>query len=257
MHRLSWRILLHEPRCGAENMAIDHALAAAATPVTGVLRLYRWSEPTISFGRNEPARGRYDAEGARARGVAFVRRPTGGRAVLHDRELTYAVIVPLRDVRGLRALYVRINEALRSALAELGVAARIADGAEGARAERTSAPCFLAAAPGELVVAGRKLVGSAQVRVGGALLQHGSLLLDGDQGAVLELGGGSAGAPPATLAGLLSEAPPWEAVAKAVIRGFQRTLAAGERVSALRPRETELAEAYRERYASPEWTWRR
>lgn len=257
--RLTWRVILHHPLPGADNMAIDHALAEALAPGQAVLRLYRWCEPTVSFGRNEAARGRYDDQRGRARGIAFVRRPTGGRAVLHDRELTYAAVLPLRTLGGLRAAYRWVNLALLAGLERLGVAAHLAAGDGRALGQEGAAPCFLAPAPGELVVEGRKLVGSAQGRVGGALLQHGSLLLDGGQEELLALCGacGHPSMRATTLAELLGRAPAWETVADAVLAGFRATFAGDWRVGGLTARETALAEMHRERYASPEWTWRR
>ncbi|HSR42176.1 MAG TPA: hypothetical protein VLL48_08395, partial [Longimicrobiales bacterium] len=158
-------------------MAADHALARDLPSDQAVLRLYGWSGPTLSLGRNEPARGRYDPDLARRLGVALVRRPTGGRAVLHHREVTYAVAAPVAPFGGLRSAYRAINAALVRGLARLGVPAGLAgsDAAGGGLAPDAGA-CFRAPAPGEVVVGGRKLVGSAQVRFGGTLLQHGSIL---------------------------------------------------------------------------------
>ncbi|MFW6206236.1 MAG: lipoate--protein ligase family protein, partial [Gemmatimonadota bacterium] len=110
------------PADGATNMAVDAALLesvqAGAPPV---LRLYRWSPACLSFGRNQPARGRYDRDLAEDRGIDFVRRPTGGQAVLHDDELTYAVIAPVAVIGKPRTAYAAINRALVAALRELGV----------------------------------------------------------------------------------------------------------------------------------------
>src|SRR5690606_669373 len=103
-------------------------------------------------------------------------RPTGGREVLHDRELTYAVVVPLRAFGGLRALHRLVNGALVEALRSLGVAADLAP-PDGRALRPDAGPCFGGPAEGEVTVGGRKLIGSAQVRVGGAVLQHGSLRL--------------------------------------------------------------------------------
>lgn len=245
-------------------MAIDHALAAAAVPCEAVLRVYGWSSPTVSFGRNEPARGRYDAllDGTgSAAGLDFVRRPTGGRAVLHDRELTYAVVWPLRGVRDLRALYQRVNEALRVGLTRLGVPVETAGSTLGSSQHPNGPPCFVAPAQGELVVRGRKLVGSAQCRVGHALLQHGSILMGGDQDALIEAraerGGGELAERPTTLAEVLGEEPSQAAVMEAVRWGFAVTFAGEWRVDSLRPHEIKLAEQLRRRYASNTWTWRR
>ncbi len=99
---LRWRVLRDGPLPGATNMARDHGLAASLRSGEGVLRLYQWDLPTVSFGRNEPAKGLYLEEMAKKEGVAFVRRPTGGRAVLHHQELTYALVFPGRHVRRAR-----------------------------------------------------------------------------------------------------------------------------------------------------------
>jgi hypothetical protein len=120
--------------------------------------------------------------------------------VLHDRELTYAVVLPLRALGGLREAYAEVNRGLVEAVRSLGVAAEAA--APGGRAVAPDAgACFAAAAPGEVTVRGRKLVGSAQARMEGSLLQHGSLLL-GPPSVSLEAlrappepGGGSRGRP--------------------------------------------------------------
>jgi len=243
-------------------MALDHALAAAAAPGEAVLRLYGWSSPTVSFGRNEPARERYDALLDRTHGpvgLDFVRRPTGGRAVLHDRELTYAVVWPLRGIRDLRALYQRVNEALRVGLTRLGVPVETAGRARGGSLHPSGPPCFVAPAEGELVVRGRKLVGSAQGRVGHALLQHGSILMSGDQDVLFASPPTAATtAPrPTTLAEVLGEEPAREDVIDAVRSGFRATFPGEWRVDALRPAEIKLAQQLRGHYASNTWTWRR
>jgi len=169
------------PRSGAENMAIDvDLLAAAARSGTGFLRLYRFDPPCLSFGRHEPARKRYDRDAITRLGIDVVRRPTGGRAVWHEQELTYAVAAPIGAWGSLRDSCHAIHAQLVVALRALGAPATLA-------AARDSVPsigagaCFAAPAEGEVLVAGRKLVGSAQLRWGGAFLQHGSILLGGTQ----------------------------------------------------------------------------
>jgi lipoate-protein ligase A len=170
-------------------MAVDHALAeGAAESLEGVVRFYRWSPPTISFGRNEPAVELYDASTAAERGIAFVRRPTGGRAVLHDRELTYAVTVPLTGRGDLRGLYRDVNKSLSLGLRRLGAEVALFEGGDRPPGP-DEGPCFRLPVGDELTWRGRKLVGSAQARIGGAVLQHGSLLMGGSQDAVAELRG--------------------------------------------------------------------
>lgn len=258
---LAWRVIRDGPGSGIDNMALDHALAVGLGPTEAVLRLYSWERPTVSLGRNEPARGLYSTEEAARLGVHFVRRPTGGRAVLHDAELTYAVVAPVRAWGGVREAYRLINEALAQALAGLGAPVTLA-GDNGTPALDTG-PCFLSPAGGEVTARGRKLVGSAQCRIEGALLQHGSIILDGDQQLLGRLTVGEGQAPvedhpaPATLSGLVGEvskADVADSVTQAMRGAFAGEWVEGEYTA------DELAVAVRlaaERYGSTEWTWRR
>jgi lipoyl(octanoyl) transferase len=185
MDATGWRLILHfrEPAPGARNMAVDHALLHSVQQGSPpVLRLYAWQPACLSFGRNQHAAGTYDEARIRAAGIDIVRRPTGGLAVLHDRELTYTVAAPAEPLGGPRAAYCLINEALVDALRRLGVPAAVAVARHAPNPILdTAAPCFQAPAPGEVEVAGRKLVGSAQRCERRVLLQHGSILLDGSQ----------------------------------------------------------------------------
>jgi lipoyl(octanoyl) transferase len=235
-------------------MARDHALALSLPNDSAVLRLYRWERPTLSLGRNEPARGRYDPEAARARGIDIVRRPTGGRAVLHWRELTYAVAAPARALGGPRRAYRLVHEILAQALVSLGVPAEIAPDPSLATPVDAGA-CFAAPVGGEIVAAGRKLVGSAQLRVGDVLLQHGSILLGDDQGLVGELGSvASVSRPgPATVSDLLGRDLRSGELEGALLDAFgieQSCTVVGGPTS---PIEAELEQGYR----SEAWTWRR
>lgn len=154
-------------------MARDEALLAAADRSgASFLRLYRFDPPCWSFGRNEPA--------TEHGGIATVRRPTGGRSVWHEHEVTYAVAAPLALFGRLRSAYCAIHERLATALRSLGVDARLAENPQG-RPLGSDRPvsCFATTVGGEILVDGRKVVGSAQVRRGRAFLQHGSILLDG------------------------------------------------------------------------------
>ena len=269
---LRWRVLVDPPASGPKNMAVDHALAACSSPGEAVLRIYRWSRPTVSFGRNEPARDRYDPAAGRDAGVDFVRRPTGGRAVLHDRELTYAAILPLTRRGGLRATYGLINRGLMEALWSLGVPAVMAE-ARGSLGDLNSGPCFDEPAPGEVTVAGRKLVGSAQARLEGAILQHGSLLIGPGQERLLTLGSKSdefrAGAPggypenpapiqaPISLEEVLGQAPPWYDLVEAIISGLSDVTGGDWHRGELSEPERVKSMEFAKQYASAEWTWRR
>ena len=170
-------------RSGAENMAIDAALLDRANG-TGLsfLRLYRFDPPCLSLGRNEPA-ARYDHTEIARRGLDVVRRPTGGRAVWHEHEVTYAVAAPVAAFGSLRHAYHTIHARIAAALRSLGADATLAPPQQPPPSSRVDqpTPCFATPVGGEVLVAGRKLVGSAQVRKGNAFLQHGSILLDGSQ----------------------------------------------------------------------------
>ena len=259
MARLRWTVVFDLPRDGAANMAVDHALAETVEPDAGWLRLYRWVRPTLSLGRNEPAADVYDFARAERMGIDVVRRPTGGRGVLHDAELTYAVVAPVAAAGRLRAAYAAVHAGLAAGLRALGADARLAAGA--APGPPRAGACFDGTAGGEVVAGGRKLTGSAQARIGRALLQHGSVLIDGSQDLVGELcrRPAVAGAPPAstTLREQLGRAPSWTEVATAVAEGLATELgvemAEGELPQTARRRMGSLERHYR----SPEWTLRR
>lgn len=178
-----WRLLDTGARDGAWNMACDVALMERARRTgESVFRVYAWERPTLSFGRHESARRQYDAAAIAAASIALVRRPTGGRALLHHHEVTYSITAPISDGVALGESVRQFNQTLLRALHHLGVPAVEADSPRVLPPQ--GAACFAVPAPGELTVAGRKLVGSAQVRQDGALLQHGSILIDDDQGQI-------------------------------------------------------------------------
>lgn len=179
-----------EARPGPANMAVDQALLElAGEEGLAVLRVYRWQPHTLSFGRNEPATRRYDRAAILREGIPVVRRPTGGRAVWHARELTYAVSAPTARFGALPAAYQAIHRTIAQALGALGANARLAE--EGAVARLDAGACFASPVGGEVMVRGRKVVGSAQIRLGDGMLQHGSILLDDDQSRVAALTLGS------------------------------------------------------------------
>jgi lipoate-protein ligase A len=162
-------------RDAAAQMARDlELLDEVARGGLPVLRLYTWAGPTLSLGRFQPDAD-VDGDACAARGVAVVRRPTGGRALLHGADLTYAVAMarPAGPAGHVDALYRTLAGGLVAGLAELGVTASIgtARGPDGPA-------CFAAAQGADLRVGERKLCGSAQVQRGGFVLQHGSVLLD-------------------------------------------------------------------------------
>jgi len=252
---LRWRLLRDDPAPGPVNMARDHALARCLGAGEGVLRLYGWSEATVSLGRNEPALERY----ARVEsGPPFVRRPTGGRAVLHASEVTYAVALPERAWGGPRASYRRIHQALVQGLLRLNVAAEVATA--GAALPPDAGPCFRRPAAGEVVLGGRKLVGSAQARMEGVILQHGSVLLSGDQDLLARLRGEEPSQEdrPATLAQDTGSAFTADVVMDALAEGARLAWPGAWRKAPYSDREQEEVDLLRrERYGDEAWTWRR
>ncbi len=255
-------------------MALDEALMAGARNGLVTLRFYGWSPPCLSFGRNQQARGRYDPDRARRQGIDIVRRPTGGRAVLHRREITYSVTAPAELWGGLRRSYRRVNRGLARGLAALGVPLdRTEEGADSPGPERPSPPpaaraCFRDPLPGELTSGGRKLVGSAQWRADRALLQHGSILLHDDQSLVEDLrltegigaradDGGSTDTGATSIHQLLGRLPPLEEALARLAAGLAEEFEARLEVSCPQRAELRAARALESIYRSPDWTWRR
>lgn len=163
-------------------MAVDEALldgvAAGSAPPT--LRFYTWTPACLSLGYFQPF-AVVNLAGCHALGVDVVRRPTGGRAILHDRELTYSVTLPasvLGHDGGILPSYYRVSLALQAGLKTLGVPATLAPESEASAATTHGPACFDRPSAHEILLYGRKLVGSAQVRRAGALLQHGSILIE-------------------------------------------------------------------------------
>src|SRR5262245_64276589 len=106
MRAMRWKFLESPADDGPGNMALDEALMSRATRTgEAVFRVYSWSVPTLSLGRNQRAKGDYDLGAAHERGIAFVRRPTGGRALLHDHEVTYSVTIPCDSASDADAAY--------------------------------------------------------------------------------------------------------------------------------------------------------
>lgn len=248
-------------------MAVDEALleGVEAGRSQPVFRLYRWDPPCLSLGFAQP----YSAANApfcAANGVDVVRRPTGGRAVLHHLELTYSVLAPLGQSpfdHDLQAAYRLICEALVAAFRRLGVDAALAGETPGGLPRPTEAiPCFVGPASGEVVVGHRKLVGSAMRRHRGAILQHGSILEDWDSG--LQAGclglddDSSLRGAVVTLAELLAKLPAPELVEAAFVDGLGSVLGVTLEPDTLSHEELRRATFLAaERYGHERWTVRR
>ena len=250
-------------------MALDEALMRRARETsTWLVRVYSWSSPTLSFGRNQRARGGYDLNLLDQRGIDVVRRPTGGRAILHDHELTYAVAGPVEDAGDLRESYVRINRLLVAGLRALGVGAVAVSPEEALAAYATRVaefeqpgllPCFHHPSVGEITLDGRKLVGSAQWRGDGALLQHGSILIDDDQMqlASLLIEKGASIPPPATLREALGCAPTDVDLSHALLAAIRAEEDSDAEMIEVDAPLLERANALQAHYLDDGWTWRR
>jgi lipoate-protein ligase A len=250
----SWRTLLSPPLSGAENMACDLALMDRARRTDeAVLRIYSWKEPTLSFGRNQKASG-YDRDALARAGLAVVRRPTGGRAILHHREITYSVTAPAATGESIAAAYDWINGLLLRALRSLGVQAMIATPSSRAPAPDAN-PCFAEPSAGEITHGGRKLVGSAQYREAGAMLQHGSILISDDQSSLAALAGGGAVPAPATLELALGRAPQPAELHDALLAALRED---GIEPRSLPSKElTDPLARHLAAFEDSQWTWRR
>jgi lipoate-protein ligase A len=184
-----WRYIMTEAMPPEMNMAIDEAILIAHSEgkVPPTVRFYTWNPATLSIGYFQKAEKEIDMEQVHAQGLGFVRRPTGGRAVLHDKELTYSVIVSESHPKmpsSVTEAYKVISMGLLHGFQALGLQAEMVSLASEEEKEKYSSPgssaCFDSPSWYELVVEGKKVAGSAQTRQKGVILQHGSILLDMD-----------------------------------------------------------------------------
>jgi len=262
-----WRLLLDGAASGAWNMAVDEALLLSygrpRTPPT--LRFYSWQPPCVSLGRFQ---FKNEGAGTKARGEPavtssfsvstssfdVVRRPTGGRAVLHQHEITYAVVISERllpaGARSVVGAYRWLSSGFIAGLERLGVAAALARSTPAASHRTTN--CFASAAQCDFLVDNRKLIGAAQCRKQGIILQHGSLLLDADRAAWEAVVGGSM-QDTVTLKSLGVTAPA-EAIIQALCAGVESALQVSLQPGVLSEQETALAHRLRyEKYSCPAW----
>ena len=238
---------------GARNMARDYALLRQAIKHQySFIRFYSFNPPCLSFGRNEPALRRYDRSHIADLDLDTVRRPTGGRAVWHESEITYSIAAPVELFGTLARSYLEIHHVIAMGLADLGIPARLAE-----RPASTPGPgggaCFAQAVGGEIVVNGRKLVGSAQVREGEAFLQHGSILVGNRQDMLSRVSKeGSPRDASVCINELLHDPIQTNIVVEALTcRARQAWPGEWEEM------EAPSGDEFLARFADPEWTWRR
>ncbi len=248
-----WRLIRHGPSGPGWNMAVDEALlhqAAQAQQI--VLRVYQWCRPTVSLGYFQSSQGLKEHPLVRSGQVAVIRRPSGGGAIVHQHEWTYALAVP--GTHPLAAdhveLYYRVHRCWALVLAELGLNPSVVEEVPPSQGEPWL--CFQRQGPADVIVPGShgpvKLLGSAQRRRRGGVLQHGSMILDRpcwpDH-------------PPALTQLVPSPLDP-EALLQKWLEFLQQEFQITLQPDGLQPQEKQQALVlYHTRYLNPQWTWRR
>jgi lipoyl(octanoyl) transferase len=196
MEKEVWRFIDSGACSPAFNMALDETLLDwhSQGKIPPTIRFYGWNPPTLSIGYFQKVDKEINMDSVKKHNLGFVRRPTGGRGVLHDLELTYSVIVSEdhpKMPKTVTEAYRVISEGILKGFHYLGLEAYFAvpktDEEKDSLKNPRSAVCFDAPSWYELVVEGRKVAGSAQTRQKGVILQHGSILLDLDEDKLFSL----------------------------------------------------------------------
>jgi lipoate-protein ligase A len=267
-----WRLLLTPEGPGAWNMAVDEAILEAAThrEVLPTLRLYAWNPPCLSLGYAQPIS---DVDESRLEefGWDLVRRPTGGRAILHTDELTYSVCGPEDEpvlAGDILSSYKRLSSAILAAIEQIGIRVQALPQEKNANSKSPEPVCFEVPSNYEITADGKKLVGSAQARRQGGVLQHGTLPLYGDLTRIVQVlsfpsqtSRGQAAerllSRAATLNTAMGEIVSWKQAADSFIQAFQNTLdlelAPGQLTEAERTRAEQLVD---KKYGNPAWVKR-
>ena len=231
-----WRLVLDSGLTGQENMQLDEQLAGQVAEGNSapVIRIYSWPCPTVSLGRHQKSEQLLDVQRCEHSGIEIVRRPTGGKAILHSTgDVTYSVIAPADKEpfsQDVLAGYAAVNEALVAGLGILGVRAAMRDPAPIWPETGVDFGCFESPGRHEVYWAGRKMVSSAQRRTAGVVLQHGTIpLAEAGSGLadILRLDPGrrerfrrDLNDRTGTLAGALDTAPDFKEIARALSEGF-------------------------------------
>lgn len=270
----NWRLLITQLTNGAWNMAVDETILESVGTHHSLptLRLYRWSPPCLSLGYAQPFSD-IDLERVVIKEWDVVRRITGGRAILHTNELTYAVIAPYGEPRLAGSLldsYQRISQALLNALINIGIPANaLPIQTTVNKSEEAKKPiCFEVPSNYEITVDGKKLVGSAQARKKSGILQHGTLPLSGDLTRIIQVLYFPDDASrihaskrlldrAVTVETILGTQISWDTAAEAFIQSFRDTLQINFIESTLSDNEKSRADVLlKEKYAHPVWNER-
>ncbi len=270
--KATWRLIQHPPSQGSWNMAVDEAILESVyqgdSPAT--LRLYAWDPACLSLGHAQPFE-EVDTQALSQNGWGIVRRPTGGRAILHVDELTYAVIAPETEARvagGVLSGYLRLSQALLDVLEILGLEPEAKEKHDIEKAQKQNPVCFEVPSNYEITVNGKKLIGSAQARRKEGVLQHGALPLYGDLTRIitaLKFKDKSQRSRAkarllkhaTTVEMELGKAISWDEAAQAFQEAFTNTLNLDLVPESLSNKEKVRAqELIKEKYAHPSWTER-
>ncbi len=255
---MKWRLIYSPALPGAWNMAIDEAMllahTAGLTPPT--LRLYRWQPPAISLGLLQPFEA-INETACRQLGFEIVRRPSGGGAVLHQHEITYAVVVDGKLCpygSSVLSTYRWLAEGLKAGLKRLGVDISLSPPSQ-STSPATKSFCFARLTDADLSVNGRKLGGAAQARKRNFLLQHGSIPLQLDMEAIERIFGSTDRGQFTWVEEVLGRDIALDEFAEALVQGFSEALGIAFTVSGLTPAEQQLTNLlFRYKYSAVEWT---
>ena len=264
-----WRLIYDSPTSGMWNMAIDEAILMAQG-ICPTLRLYAWQPYCLSLGYGQRVET-VDAPRLHAAEYDLVRRPTGGRALLHAHEVTYSLILPADHpiaAGGVLPSYQRISRALMAGLENLGLQTEAT--AQESRVKQTGPVCYITPSHYEVTANGRKSIGSAQLRRKAGVLQHGSLPLNGDMGAICDLLHYDSEAErekskqqvrqrAITLSDVLGNVSiTWQQAADALVKGFADVFNVAFERQSLTAAEKQLADDLAQSvYGNSEWTLRR
>jgi lipoate-protein ligase A len=252
---MDWRLITYEEFDPAFNMAADEAILDAhlAEEVPPTLRVYGWNPAAISVGYAQKI-SEDERQSIKNAELALVRRPTGGRAVLHLGDLTYSFVGTSTGgskdgflSTNIAGAYKQICAGLIEAMKEFGIALTL--GASNSD-YRSNYDCFRATTNADLQYDGKKIIGSAQLRRKHAVLQHGSILLNQEQNKMAQIFGEPENdrIRHANLFDILSTAPTMEALQSAMQIGFQKAFAKNLVPSPLMPQELERIEILIQKY---------
>ena len=260
-----WRLLPSLPVDGYGHMALDQALLESAIyeDFTPTLRFLRWDPPALSIGRFQDIND-IDLETCAQENIDVVRRPTGGKSILHMDDFTYSLVFPPNCglPQNVVDAYSVICEGILAAVRHLGLQA-VLQSRESGDYSQVKGACFAASTQADLEYRGRKICGSAQVRRRGALLQHGSILMQDRSGLLYRLlSFDSEKERRESLQRYRSRCVPlsaaaidcsWTEMAESFIRGFSECFAVKIETGELSPGEEAAWQRLRKIYGSREW----